>query len=93
MWSFDIAYEHVLTLTTRFEAVQESMNAQTEGAQQISGAMSQLTAVAKSSSDSISTFNQATEDLHGAVGDLGEEIKKFKTTDQDAAPDGASRHS
>lgn len=79
--------EHVQTLTTRFEAVQESMNAQTEGAQQISSAMSQLTTVAKSSSDSISTFNQATKDLHGAVDDLSEEIKKFKTTDHGAAPD------
>ncbi len=73
--------EHVQTLTTRFEAVQEGMNAQTEGAQQISTAMTQLTRVARASSDAIATFNQATRDLHEAVKELGEEIRKFRTTD------------
>jgi methyl-accepting chemotaxis protein WspA len=78
--------EHVQTLTTRFESVQEGMNAQTEGAQQISTAMTQLTQVARASSDAIATFKQATKDLHEAVKDLGEEIRKFRTTDD--APEG-----
>lgn len=68
----------VQRLTPRFEAINEGMRAQSQGAQQISGAMVQLKEAADVTTASNKEFNQAAIELHDAVRGLREEVARFK---------------
>ncbi|MEW6365902.1 MAG: methyl-accepting chemotaxis protein [Acidobacteriota bacterium] len=70
--------EQVKILVPQFESVNDGMQAQTQGAKQISDAMLQLSESVRSTSDSLKQFNQATEQLREAAGALQVEISRFK---------------
>jgi methyl-accepting chemotaxis protein WspA len=70
--------ERVQALTPRFDQVHEGMQSQSQGARQISDAMLQLTESARASAASLKEFNQAADQLHGAVRSLKEEVSRFK---------------
>jgi methyl-accepting chemotaxis protein WspA len=69
--------EQVQGLSGRFEAVNEGMRSQSEGATQINQAMLQLIDGARQSAGSLREFNASTDHLRGAVDGLKEEISRF----------------
>ena len=69
----------VQELKPRFEFVSQGMQAQSAGAQQITGAMQQLNEMAQATSRSIGELMTATQSMHTAVAALGEEVGRFRT--------------
>jgi methyl-accepting chemotaxis protein WspA len=69
---------HIKELAPRFEAVNDGMQAQSQGAQQISQAMVQLNDGALKTSDSLRQFKDATEQLREAARRLQTEVTQFK---------------
>ena len=67
-------------LSDRFDAVNEGMRSQSQGARQISEAMVQLTDGARQTAGSLQEFNSATAHLREAVGGLTQEVAQFKVT-------------
>ena len=62
----------------QFTAVKDGMYGQSQGAQQISEAMSQLSTAAEQTKESLHEFKLATEQLNEAIGGLQSEVSKFK---------------
>jgi methyl-accepting chemotaxis protein WspA len=73
--------EQVQTLSARFDAVNEGMRSQSLGAKQINEAMVHLTDGARQTAGSLKEFNNATDHLRSAVGDLRREISHFKVSE------------
>lgn len=69
----------VQELKPRFEFVSQGMQAQSAGAQQITGAMQQLNEMAQATTRSITELMQATQSMHTAVAALGDEVGRFRT--------------
>ena len=69
----------VQNLSGRFQLVNEGMKNQSVGAQQINDAMSQITAAAARTAQTIQEFERATAHLRGSVEGLNTEIAQFKT--------------
>lgn len=67
--------------TVSFKQVNESMQAQSEGAQQISEAMSSLVANANQTMQSVKEFSRAASDLQAAIVLLREAVAQFKLRD------------
>ncbi|WOO39694.1 methyl-accepting chemotaxis protein [Rubellicoccus peritrichatus] len=76
--------DRVEHLSPRFDSVKEGMLSQTQGAQQISEAMTQLKDGAQRSGDSLKEFDKATKALHQAVNNLRSEVSRFKVSDRNA---------
>jgi methyl-accepting chemotaxis protein WspA len=70
--------DKVKALGPRFENVTSTMHYQVEGAQQISEAMTQLSAMAEHTKESLSEFKEVTEQLNTAVQVLRAEVSRFK---------------
>jgi methyl-accepting chemotaxis protein WspA len=68
-------------VSERFEAVNEGMRSQSQGAKQINEAMVQLTDGARTTASSLREFNKATDHLRSAVTSLKQEISHFKVSD------------
>ncbi|MEI8243366.1 MAG: methyl-accepting chemotaxis protein [bacterium] len=68
----------VKDLAPKFEAVNDGMHAQSQGAQQISQALTQISHGAVKTAESLRQFNQATVQLRGAAQRLQAEVTKFK---------------
>jgi methyl-accepting chemotaxis protein WspA len=66
--------------TERFEQVNQGMNAQSLGAEQIREAMIRLSDGANQTARSLSEFNQATVQLRDAVGGLKQDVSWFRIT-------------
>jgi methyl-accepting chemotaxis protein WspA len=66
--------EQVQSLSSRIDAVNEGMQAQAQGATQISDAMAHLTDDARQTAASLSEFNSATDGLRDVVSDLRREL-------------------
>jgi len=66
--------EQVQSLSSRIDAVNEGMQAQAQGATQISDAMGHLTDDARQTAASLSEFNSATDGLRQVVSDLRREL-------------------
>ncbi len=64
--------------TESFKQVNESMQAQSEGAQQISEAMASLVANAHQTMQSVQEFGRAASDLQSAIGLLRQSVAQFK---------------
>jgi methyl-accepting chemotaxis protein WspA len=64
-------------LTPRFDTVNQGMQAQAKGAQQISAAMAQLGETAQQTAASLSISNQAIAQLNAAAQGLHDEITRF----------------
>jgi methyl-accepting chemotaxis protein len=73
--------ERVQDLLPRFGQVNESMQSQSIGVEQISTAMLSLKQVAHSTTSSIDDLNRAVGGLHEAVKALREEVSTFKVQD------------
>jgi methyl-accepting chemotaxis protein WspA len=69
----------VQAITPQFELVNEGMQAQAQGARQISDAMLQLNDTAESTAGSIQEFLLATDDLFKASRALSGAVRRFKT--------------
>lgn len=69
----------VQELKLRFQFVSQGMQAQSAGAQQITGAVQQLNEMAQATSRSIGELTTATQSMHTAVAALGEEVDRFRT--------------
>jgi methyl-accepting chemotaxis protein len=67
--------------TDSFKQVNESMQAQSEGAQQISDAMGSLVANANQTVQSVKEFARAASDLQAAIGLLRDAVAQFKLRD------------
>ena len=63
--------------TIRFERVNESMRSQSEGADQINSAMSQLTTHASGSAEAANEYARAASELQDAIGSLKSSISSF----------------
>lgn len=70
--------ERVQTLPPRFKQVNEGMQAQAQGAGQISDAMVQLNDGAQRTVSTLDEFSKAASDLHAAVNTLKEEVARFR---------------
>jgi methyl-accepting chemotaxis protein WspA len=70
--------DQVRALGPQFETAREGVNAQTQGAQQISEAMAQLAETAAQSKESLAEFKQATEQLNNAVQGLQSQVSRFR---------------
>ena len=70
--------EQVHTLKPRFETVEQGMEAQSLGAQQISDAMVQLNEAAQQTADSLRETNSALGQLTEAAQDMQGEISRFR---------------
>jgi methyl-accepting chemotaxis protein WspA len=68
----------VQDLGPRFEAVNQGMETQAQGAQQIGDAMGQLRDTSEQTTDSLRGINTAIADLNGAAQGLQREISRFK---------------
>jgi methyl-accepting chemotaxis protein WspA len=66
------------SLSERFEAVNEGMRMQSQGAGQIDQAMVQLITGAHQTAGALREFNSATDNLRGAVDGLRQEISQFR---------------
>jgi methyl-accepting chemotaxis protein WspA len=75
--------EDVQSLAPRFQIVNQGMEAQSLGAQQISEAMVQLSETSVQTADSLREINGAIEQLNGAAQRLRREISRFKVSTQD----------
>ena len=71
--------EGITKLAPEFEAVNKSVQMQSQSAGQIADAMQQLREAASQTKDSLTEFRQVTESLQGAVRDLQEEVGRFTT--------------
>jgi methyl-accepting chemotaxis protein WspA len=69
--------DRVQALTPRFDTVNQGMQAQAEGAQQISAAMAQLNEAAQQTAESLHASNRAIKQLNTAVQGLHDEIARF----------------
>lgn len=69
--------EQVRTLSPQFDAVQQGMNGQVDGARQISTTMKDLSSAADQSRDSLHEFQHVTEQLNDAVTGLQREVARF----------------
>ncbi|MBI1182339.1 MAG: HAMP domain-containing protein [Alphaproteobacteria bacterium] len=76
---FNAILEQIQTLSPRLAALHDGMQSQNVGEQQINEAMLQLVEIARRSADSLKDFNDATEQLNGAVAALETELSRFKT--------------
>ena len=70
----------VQTLTPRFQTVNEGMNAQATGAQQISDTLAQLSEAAQQTAESLRQSNLAIEQLNNAARGLQTSVARFKLT-------------
>ncbi|MGB3240133.1 MAG: methyl-accepting chemotaxis protein [Geitlerinemataceae cyanobacterium] len=70
--------EQVQSLTPRFEVVNEGIEGQSIGAQQISQAMSQLSEASRQIADSLRETNNAIDQLNDASTGLQKEVAKFR---------------
>jgi methyl-accepting chemotaxis protein WspA len=70
--------DQVQSLTPRFEVVNESIEGQSIGAQQISQAMSQLSEASLQIADSLRETNNAIDQLNDASTGLQKEVAKFR---------------
>jgi methyl-accepting chemotaxis protein WspA len=74
----------VQELTPRFDAVNQGMEMQFQGAQQISEAMIQLSNASTQTADSLQEINRVIEHLNQAEQSLRREVMQFKTEDKTA---------
>lgn len=72
--------DQVQALTPRFETVNQGMEAQAQGAQQISIAMVQLSETSTQTADSLREINNVIEQLNQASHGLRQEISRFKVS-------------
>jgi methyl-accepting chemotaxis protein WspA len=72
----------VESLSTRFELVNEGMRSQSQGADQIRQAMVRLSEAASQTTQSLQEFNRASEHLRDAVGELKEEVSRFRLDEE-----------
>jgi len=70
--------DKVKAIGPQFENVTATMHYQVEGAQQISEAMTQLSAMAEHTKESLTEFKEVTEQLNAAVQVLRAEVSRFK---------------
>jgi methyl-accepting chemotaxis protein len=70
--------EQVQVLTSRFESINDGMQAQAIGAEQINDAISQLNMSARETSSSLSGFRQTLQGLTVAAGDLKSAVDRIK---------------
>jgi methyl-accepting chemotaxis protein WspA len=68
----------VQSLSERFDDVNRGMRSQSQGARQISEAMTQLMDTAQHSADALPEFNAAITRLRQAVDSLTQDIARFK---------------
>lgn len=68
----------VKDLAPKFETVNDGMHAQSQGAQQISQSLAQVSKGAVKTADSLRQFNEATAQLRNAAQRLQAEVAKFK---------------
>ncbi|MBU0715984.1 MAG: methyl-accepting chemotaxis protein [Verrucomicrobia bacterium] len=68
----------VKDLAPKFETVNDGMHAQSQGAQQISQALTQVSKGAVKTAESLRQFNEATAQLRNAAQRLQAEVEKFK---------------
>lgn len=68
----------VKSLSERFDAVNHGMRSQSQGARQISEAMTQLMAGAQAGADALPEFNASIAGLRDAADSLTQEISRFK---------------
>jgi methyl-accepting chemotaxis protein len=68
----------VRCLTPQFDAINNDMQAQSAGAEQISEAMDQLSLAAGQIKDSLQEFNRVTQHLNGAAQGLAQEVARFR---------------
>jgi methyl-accepting chemotaxis protein WspA len=68
----------VAALSERFESVNEGMNNQSIGAQQINEAMGSIAANVRQTSAALEEFNKATHHLRASIEQLNQEIASFK---------------
>ena len=68
----------VKDLAPKYETVNDGMHAQSQGAQQISQALTQISQGAAKTAESVRHFNQATAQLRNAAQRLQAEVAKFK---------------
>lgn len=78
--------DQVQTLTPRFQTVNEGMNAQATGAQQISEALTQLGEAVHQTAESLHQSNLAIEQLNGAARGLQSSVARFKLGDGAGKP-------
>ncbi|OUL37546.1 methyl-accepting chemotaxis protein [Nostoc sp. T09] len=74
--------EQVQDLTPRFEAVNQGMETQSQGAQQISDAMTQLSNTSVQTAASLRDINQAIAQLNKVAQGLRQETTRFKVKDE-----------
>jgi len=72
----------VQRVAPQFVSVREGMEAQTQGAQQISVAMTNLRDGAQRTQESLREFDEATRALHAAVNGLRREVSRFKVKEK-----------
>ncbi len=70
--------DQVKTLAPRFDHVKDGMNNQARGAQQITGAMKQLSDAALQTKESLHEFGKVADVLNAAVQSLKSEVTRFK---------------
>ena len=68
----------VKDLAPKFETVNDGMYAQSQGAQQISQALTQVSSGAVKTTESLRQFNEATAQLRNSAQRLQAEVAKFK---------------
>jgi methyl-accepting chemotaxis protein WspA len=70
--------EHVQAMVPRFEAVNDGVQAQAAGAEQINLALSQLSDAAQQTVDALKQSNQAIDELHQVSAGLRDGVSRFK---------------
>ncbi|MFB2773057.1 hypothetical protein ACE1AT_27860, partial [Pelatocladus sp. BLCC-F211] len=75
--------EQVQHLTPRFEAVNQGMEIQSQGALQISEAMTQLSSASVQTVDSLREINHAIAQLNQVAQGLRQEISRFQVNRED----------
>jgi len=70
--------QQVQALVPRFETVNEGMQAQATGAEQISEALLQLTGAAQQTVESLRQSTSAIDDLNQVSGNLHSSVSRFK---------------
>jgi len=66
----------------QFQTVTEGMASQSQGAEQISNALTQLSEAAQLTDASVKETSQAADSLQGSVQALNKEIRQFKLDDE-----------
>ena len=77
----------VQALTPRFNEVNQSMQAQSQGAQQISSAIVQINETAQRTAASLHEFQTVTMHLNHAANSLRDEVSRFKLAEGSSAED------